>query len=109
MPTLTKLTAAILATGLIASPALAGPSTIESSVDVNISGYDLSLAADAQTVLNKIESAAEKVCDVSRGVRLLEKKRNQEACVEKAVSDAMTSLALKANGNLHASLLRHTS
>lgn len=109
MPTLTKLTAAILATGLIASPAFAGPGTIESSVNVNITGYDLSQAADAETVLNKIESAAEKVCDVSRSVRLLEKKRKQEACVEQAVSDAMTSLALKANGNLHASLKRRTS
>lgn len=84
---------AIATSFLATAPALAASTYVdEKTQDVFILGYDLTDRADAEKVLKKIESAAERVCRISAGPVTLQERRLRENCEEKAVDIAVNSL-----------------
>lgn len=104
MTKLTKVTAALIAAGLICGPALAGETYVKRSVDVEITGLDLTDSEDAAAVLSKIRNAAKDVCDVSPGIKRLKIKQAERKCTSDAVVGALDTLADKRAGNIHATL-----
>jgi UrcA family protein len=59
---------------------------------VSILGYDLSDRADAERVLSKIESAAERVCTLSTARVTIQERKLRQQCAEKAIDIAVKSL-----------------
>lgn len=93
--TLPKTLASIMiATSVVASaPAFAGAIDPHvKTMDVSILGYDLSDRADAEHVLSKIESAAQRVCTLSTARITLQERKLRQACAEKAIDIAVNSL-----------------
>ncbi len=60
--------------------------------NVSILGYDLSDRADAERVLSKIESAAERVCTLSTARVTIQERKLRQQCAEKAIDIAVGSL-----------------
>lgn len=94
--TLSKTTTAILGSiaALAILPASAG-STDDATVrtiDVSISGYDLTDPADAKKVLSKIQSAAKRVCRSSQARQTLRERAEEFACRASAISEAVNDL-----------------
>ncbi len=88
------LAAAIVSTvALSVAPAIAGMTDVQvQSKDVSVLGYDLADRSDAQQVLKKIETAAERVCTLT-GARLTVQERVlRQRCADKAIDIAVNSL-----------------
>ncbi len=93
--TLPKTLASIMiATSVVATaPAFAGAMDPHvKTMDVSILGYDLSDRADAERVLSKIESAAQRVCTLSTARVTIEERKIRQACTENAIDIAVASI-----------------
>ncbi|MEM5517237.1 UrcA family protein [Henriciella sp. AS95] len=91
-----KLAIASLATATLfaAGPALADDAPETNSVDVSISGFDLTTEEGSAVVLRKIENAAEKVCGARSGPQSITERNLTQKCVADAMSDALDSLSV---------------
>ena len=83
--------AAITAIGI--GPAFAGETVQTQSVAVDTSGYDLTTDEGSDTIVRKIENAAEKVCGARKGAMTLSERTSIDDCVNDAVEGALASLA----------------
>lgn len=92
MKTPRNLVIASITATFIAAPAFAGSTDRINQVEVEIAGFDLTDAQDAQTVLTKIESAAEQACEVNSGERSLYRKMQQAQCVSAAIDSAVVGI-----------------
>ena len=88
------LASIVLATSIAAAaPALAGSANVNvKTQNVSLLGYDLSDRADAERVLSKIESAAERVCKITTARLTIQERKLREQCEEKAIDVAVGSL-----------------
>ena len=75
-----------------AAPALAEQRSEQSSLEIDISGIDLTSEAGARMVLNRIERAAGRICGVRSGLKSLEEVRFEKLCVENAVENTIRSI-----------------
>ena len=101
MPTPRTYIAAAIAAAFISAPAFAGSIETAQSVDVKIAGYDLSSEPGATIVLNKIEDAAKRVCNVRTSSDSLRFRQLAKACVATAVSNAVASIDTPALTRVH--------
>lgn len=84
---------AVCAASVSVAPAMAASTTVlEQSKEVQVFGYDLSDAADAEQVLDKIQSAANKVCTLRTTVDTVRERMLRRECAERAVTTAVSSL-----------------
>lgn len=94
--TLPKTTTAILGSiaALAILPASAGSTddSVVKTINVSISGYDLTDPADAKTVLSKIQRAAKRVCRNSQARQTLQERAEEFACRTSAISEAVNNL-----------------
>lgn len=74
-------------------PAFAATSTVhEQSKEVQIFGYDLTDAADAETVLAKIQATAKNVCTIRSNLDTARERAERQECAENATTVAVNSL-----------------
>ena len=92
------ITATLLS--LAAAPAMADVQPSQKTVEVDITGIDLTTDSGSDMVLKKIHRAADKACNVRSGPRPLSEIRQADACVEDAVDmleERARQAALKAD------------
>ena len=90
----TYLAGVLAATALsfAAAPAMADERVPRNSIEVDISGIDLTTDAGTSLVLNKIETAAKKSCGYRTGPRSLAEIRQTNACIDDAMDGAVASM-----------------
>jgi UrcA family protein len=83
-----------LAAGLMVSHAgAAEPNTVARSVTVHYADLDLSRPRDAQTLYNRLHSAARLVCqDSAFGMQDLARLREYHDCIDRAMANAVTDV-----------------
>ncbi|MEO0607141.1 MAG: UrcA family protein [Pseudomonadota bacterium] len=74
-------------------PAMAaGKDTIKQKAEISLAGYDLTDVADAKAVVEKIQTAAEKVCSLPGGEWTLRERMDKRSCEAEAIERAVQSL-----------------
>ncbi|MEL6694393.1 MAG: UrcA family protein [Pseudomonadota bacterium] len=90
--TMTKPLAALSAVFLIAAPSALAGSVEVTSKPVSVAGLDLNSPTGADIALDRIEAAAESVCDYSdRRLKILHRART-EACTATAIKKAVKNI-----------------
>ena len=91
-----------IASAAVALPAAAATTAEQQTIEVKIAGYDLNSEAGAEIILNKIEFAAERVCDLTTARQTLAGKAEAETCEAKAIKRAVASLQSPILAKVHA-------
>lgn len=94
--------AAIVIAAAVALPATAATTSNTQAVEVKIAGYDLNTEAGAEMVFNRIQFAAERVCDLKTARQSLASKAEAETCEAKAIKRAVASLNSPTLNKVHA-------
>ncbi|MDX2237767.1 MAG: UrcA family protein [Hyphomonadaceae bacterium] len=94
MKTVFAAAAAALALMAFAAPASAAPrGAQEVSIVVSYADLDLNHEAGARRLIQRVESAAERVCGYDNGVRGLSARRAYRACVQETMADALAPMS----------------
>ena len=89
----TLISFTVAAAALSCLPAMAaGKNAIKQKAEVSIAGYDLSEVSDAKAVIQKIKTAADKVCSLPGGEWTLRERMEKRACEADAIESAVKSL-----------------
>lgn len=90
--TRSKILAAVTAVSLIAIPvAFAGSAEITTK-PVSVAGLDLNSKAGADIALDRIEAAAESVCDYDHRHWKMVRRADTEACAQAAIKQAVKTI-----------------
>lgn len=89
------LGAATLSAATVFAPASLAGSLDVQSIEIDISGYDLTTDEGSAAIVRKIESAAKKVCNVRTGPQTLAERSVTNDCMDAAIADALDSLSVQ--------------
>ncbi|MEM1391010.1 MAG: UrcA family protein [Pseudomonadota bacterium] len=90
--TRSKILAAVTAVSLIASPAAIAGSADVTTKPVSVAGLDLNSPAGADIALDRIEAAAESVCDYDNRHLKMIRRAETQACTQAAIKQAVKTI-----------------
>ncbi|MEM7493319.1 MAG: UrcA family protein [Pseudomonadota bacterium] len=90
--TYSKILAAMTAVSLIAAPAAFAGSADVTTKPVSVAGLDLNSPAGAEIALDRIEAAAESVCDYDNRHWKMVRRAETQACTQAAIKQAVKTI-----------------